>query len=272
MSPKRWGERLKIGLIVYACFFVVIVLFLGLFVGTTTLVPTLVIFALLLLPLAVYKVLFKKHWRCPTCQNRLPVNWRIIPMRRRGVSILAIPNVDTPYCPKCGGDIDMDPVVPNIVSEAMLTRAMLLTFLYRLAEEPAVVSSPTSRFSDVPSGQWFSEAVAWGVHHEIVLEAGSGEFEPHTDVTREQFVAMLYRYSVMKSVVAEVPADFDLTTAPDYEQISTWAKEPMVWAVYHGLLTVTEAQGRLNPSGGVPRSGSAAILQRFVRVMGAEVG
>jgi len=144
---------------------------------------------------------------------------------------------------------------------------MAVTILHRLAGKPIDTNCPPTTFRDVPPGQWFSDAIAWASHREIVLGKGDGHFAPHTGVTREQLATMLHRYSATMGFSVEVPEDFSLTASPDYSQISTWATESMRWAVYHRLLTAADRKGRLNPSGSTVKSQCVAILQRFAKVI-----
>jgi len=145
---------------------------------------------------------------------------------------------------------------------ASLTRGMVVTILHRMAGEPTVASRPA--FSDVPTGAWFSDAIAWAAYHEIVTGVSFDTFAPNANITREQFATMLYRYAEMMDFSTEVLDNFDLTASPDYDQISTWAEAAMTWAVYNSLITGADAQGTLNPNGTATRAQCAAILQRFV--------
>jgi len=155
----------------------------------------------------------------------------------------------------------------SFAPDTTLSRAMVVTILHRLAGEPPATSYPASTFSDVPPGQWFSDAIAWASHHEIVFGTGDGHFAPHADVTREQFATMLHRYAMVTGFSVAVSEGFNLTISPDYSQISTWANEPMRWAGYNRLVTGTDTQGTLNPNGNATRAQCATILQRFVGVM-----
>jgi len=192
-----------------------------------------------------------------------------------------MPKLSTPYCPKCGADIDFDtststpdatlaPAAATTTStpapDTKLTRAMAVTILHRLAGEPAVRTCPSTIFLDVPSGEWFSNAIAWAFQHDILLETSGGRFAPRADVTREQFTTMLYRYATAMGVSAEVPANFHLKKFPDHQQISTWAKESMRWAVYHRLLSEADIHGALSPREGTTRAQGIAMLQRFNKV------
>ena len=260
MSAKRWGKVLLIGIKVYFLFLVIVLLFLGQH-DSVGLVPGLIIMLVLCLPMFVYDVLLRECWKCLSCQNRLPVN------HSRSGRSMPIPDLSIPYCPKCGADIDVDidAITSAFAPDTTLTRAMAVTILHRLAGEPTVSTYPAAIFSDVPPGQWFSDAVAWASRNEIVSWISDGYFAPHAGVTREQLAAMLHRYAAAMGFSVEVPEDFKLTAFPDYNQISTWANEAMRWAVYNRLFAEADAQGRLNPGGSAARAQCIAMLQRFVK-------
>lgn len=65
-----------------------------------------------------------------------------------------------------------------------MSRAMLVTSLYRLSGSPAV--SYTNSFSDVPASAWYADGVAWASKNGIVTGVGGGKFNPNGNVTREQ--------------------------------------------------------------------------------------
>ena len=144
-----------------------------------------------------------------------------------------------------------------------VNRAMLATILHRLAGEPSVSFSPV--FSDVSAGTWYANAVIWASNNNIVNGVGGGHFAPNANVTREQFATLLFRYAEFAGLDTSVPATFNLLQYSDRMAISSWAIEPMIWAVYHGLITGTSST-TLTPSGTATRSQCAVILYRFSRL------
>ena len=141
-----------------------------------------------------------------------------------------------------------------------LTRAMLVTVLYRMAGSPAV--SAPSGFTDVADGQWYSDAIAWAAANGIVNGVGGNKFAPSEPVTREQLAAIFFRYAK-----AEAPEVDVLSGYPDAESVSTYARDAMAWAVSTGLVTGSkEADGTyLVPQGLAAREQAAAILMRYVK-------
>ncbi|MCL2568112.1 MAG: S-layer homology domain-containing protein [Oscillospiraceae bacterium] len=136
-----------------------------------------------------------------------------------------------------------------------LSRAMVATILHRMAGEPSAIGGD---FGDVPSGQWFSTPIAWA-HQTNIVHGYAGNFNPHGNVTREQFVAMLHRYAVYSGQCVAVPPEF---VRPGYGQVSEWAEPYVRWASYRGLLQ--EAEGPMNPAGHATRAEAAAMLARFL--------
>ena len=146
--------------------------------------------------------------------------------------------------------------------EAM-TRAMLVTVLYRLEGQPKV--SAKNPFSDVTSGTWYTEAVLWAAENKIVNGVGDGKFAPDGEITREQMAAILYRYSAFKGLKlnnGKFTADY-----PDEKDISAYALEAMRWANAESLINGTRDGSTvyLDPQGHATRAQVAAILMRYVQ-------
>lgn len=141
---------------------------------------------------------------------------------------------------------------------ASMTRAMLVTVLYRLEGEP--VGTGSSSFSDVSSGSYYEKAVAWAAANGIVTGTGSTSFSPDAKVTREQLAAILYRYAQYKKLDTDAGAKLD--SFSDAGNVSGYASEALSWAVSEGL--INGASGRLMPKGDATRAQVAAILHRFV--------
>ena len=137
-----------------------------------------------------------------------------------------------------------------------MNRGMLATVLYRMANEP----DGTFSFDDVFAGDWYFEGVSWAASVGIINGYGDGTFGPKDLVTREQAVAMLYRYC--QSMGLDVSARADLSAYPDAETISAYAVEPMQWAVAVGLINGRDT-GEIDPTGTATRAELALILMRF---------
>jgi len=142
-----------------------------------------------------------------------------------------------------------------------LSRAMIVTILWRYADEP-VAEGET--FTDVQSGRWYTEAIAWASANEIVRGYGGGRFGPHDNVTREQFAVILQNFAVYRDY--EVEEGSFTANFTDVDAISSWALEAMEWANATGLIT-GRTPTTLVPGGSATRAESAAILYRFIETI-----
>jgi hypothetical protein len=141
-----------------------------------------------------------------------------------------------------------------------MSRAMLVTVLWRLEGSPTVASADS--FEDVVSNTWYRNAVAWANANKIVSGYGNGLFGPNDNVTREQMAAILYRYAEIKG--HDVTAAADLTSFTDAVDISIWALPSMEWAVAQELITgVTKTT--LEPGSNATRAQVAMVLMRFMK-------
>ena len=141
---------------------------------------------------------------------------------------------------------------------ASMTRAMLVTVLYRLEGQPTV--SGRSGFSDVKLNSYYEDAVTWAADNGIINGTGATTFSPNANVTREQMAAILYRYAQYKQYGTAASAG--LNGFSDAAKVSAYAKAPLSWAVAEKL--VNGSEGRLLPTGNATRAQVAAILHRFV--------
>ena len=141
---------------------------------------------------------------------------------------------------------------------ASMTRAMLVTVLYRLEGEPAVAGR--SSFADVKSGAYYEKAVIWAAANGIVTGTSSTSFSPDAKVTREQLAAILYRYAQYKKL--DTSASEKLNSFSDAGEMSGYANAALGWAVAERL--VNGASGKLMPKGYATRAQVAAIFHRFV--------
>ena len=135
-----------------------------------------------------------------------------------------------------------------------MTRSMLTTVLWRLAGQPSATAA--AAFSDVESGQWYTDAVAWANEDGGVSGYGNGLFGTNDSITREQLAVMLYRYSGGTAVTA------DLSTFSDAGSISDWAQEAMNWAVANQILS-GDNTGKLNPGGTASRAEVAQMIYNY---------
>lgn len=141
---------------------------------------------------------------------------------------------------------------------ASMTRAMLVTVLYRLEGQPAV--NGRSGFSDVQYNGYYEDAVTWAADNGIVNGTSTTTFSPNANVTREQMAAILYRYAQHKKY--NTAASSGLNGFTDHASVSGYAAASLEWAVAEKL--VNGSAGKLMPTGNATRAQVAAILHRFV--------
>ena len=144
--------------------------------------------------------------------------------------------------------------------EQPMSRAMLVTVLYRLSGESAPAQG--GGFTDVPAGAWYADAVAWAQTSGIVLGVGEGRFAPEANVSREQTAAILSRYSTWKG--ARLPQG-ELTFA-DRAEISPYAAQAVAGMQAAGLMNGRD-NNRFAPRAHITRAEVAALMMRYVRLL-----
>ena len=141
-----------------------------------------------------------------------------------------------------------------------MNRAMIVTVLYRLEKSPAVTGA--SKFTDVPAGQWYSDAVAWAAANKIVNGYDETTFGPMNAVTREQMAAILFRYEQYKGL-ENVTLEENLNRFPDQNKISAYAIPALQWAVGQKIIN-GNANGTLDPTGTATRAQVAQIFTNLL--------
>ena len=186
-------------------------------------------------------------------------------------TFIAVPPIRLPFTDVKESDWFYDAVVYAYTNElfngtsattfspnSTMTRAMLVTVLWRLEGTPAAGSAST--FADVEPGSWYTDAVAWASSVGIVNGTSATTFDPNGSVTREQIAAILYRYAKTKGW--NVNGASSLNVFADGSQVSEWAVRSMEWTYAKGLITGKDA-GRLDPRGQASRAEVATILMRL---------
>ena len=139
-----------------------------------------------------------------------------------------------------------------------LNRAQAAQLFYNLEGKPTVTGDST--FTDVTSGHWAVDAITWAAQNDIVAGIGGGLYDPDSNVTREQFAVMLYKYARFKGY--DLTATGDLTQFPDAGAISSWAETAMRWANGNELINGHE-NGTIDPKGSTIRAQAASIMANF---------
>ena len=139
-----------------------------------------------------------------------------------------------------------------------LTRAMLAVILYAMAGEPEVAAA--NPFSDVPAGEWYTDAVIWAAANGIVVGCGDGTFQPDMAVTRAQAAVMLCGYAAFAG--RDVTARADLSAFGDAADIPAWAQAEMQWANAEKLILGRDGK-LLAPNAAATRAEMASILSGY---------
>lgn len=147
-----------------------------------------------------------------------------------------------------------------------ITRAMFLTFLYRLEGQPEVESAT---FLDVAENSWYAKPVSWARSNQIVYGYGDGRFGPDDILSREQMITILYRYAAYLgydlSISVGVP-DFD-----DVAEVEDYSLSALRWAVSFQIISGTGGN-KVSPDANVTRAQVAALLSRFDKNAGPVEG
>lgn len=142
-----------------------------------------------------------------------------------------------------------------------LSRAEFVRILYNLENTPAVEYSP--KFTDVPKGKWYSDAVIWASDNSIV--AGKGDyFDPNGQANREQLAVMFYHYAEFKNLDVETPGATpkNINDFEDASQVSSWAVNALNWALSNGIMTGKNT--KIDPKGKATRVECATMMQHFL--------
>ena len=142
--------------------------------------------------------------------------------------------------------------------EVEMSRGMIATVLYRLANAPTLTGSIP--FSDVGGNEWYTDAIQWAAENNIMSGYGNNRFGPMDSVTREQLALIFYNYTASKGI--SVTTTGDLSAFHDAQYTSDWAKEAISWAVGVGLLS-GKGNGILDPTGTATRAEVAQILMNY---------
>ncbi|MBO5179773.1 MAG: S-layer homology domain-containing protein, partial [Clostridia bacterium] len=147
---------------------------------------------------------------------------------------------------------------PNV----SMTRAMLVTVLYRLEGEPA--TNRSIPFADVDMSMYYANAVIWAKQNNIVNGVDENNFAPDREITREQLVTILYRFAQYKGKDVSVGENTNILSYDDVSQVSEYAIPAMQWACGSGIIT-GRTTATIAPKGTATRAEVATMLMRFVK-------
>ncbi len=145
--------------------------------------------------------------------------------------------------------------------DSTMTRAMLVTVLYRLEGEPATAAA--NPFHDVAANQWYTKAVIWAAENNIVKGYDATTFGTNDPVTREQMATLLYRYAQYKGYDLGAGDSYNLLSFSDGAKVSAYAVTAMKWACGQGI--IQGDSNKLRPGDNSTRAQVATMLMRFVK-------
>ena len=151
-------------------------------------------------------------------------------------------------------DIHFSPDMP-------LTRAMLVTILYRLEGKPRV--SGITSYADLEEGQYYLDAVCWAQINSIANGISDTQFAPNNNISREQIAAIMHRYAQYKEYDVSVGENTNILSYDDFADVSEYAISSVQWALGSGLIK-GKTTTTLNPKDNATRAETAAILHRFI--------
>ena len=149
--------------------------------------------------------------------------------------------------------------------DAAMTRAELVTVLWRIAGSPNSDNVGKTPFTDVPAGSWYTAAVNWCSENKIVNGIGDGLFAPDDQITREQIVTILYRFAKFRGL--DVGDTTDLAKKfTDAARVSDYAKEALSWAVAVGIINGMP-DNTIAPQNSATRAEVATIIMRYTKLV-----
>ena len=142
-----------------------------------------------------------------------------------------------------------------------MTRGMIVTVLYRLAGEP--VANKSIPFADVDGAKYYASPIAWAKQNNIVNGMDDTHFMPDSQITREQLVAILYRYAKAKEIDVSVGENTNILSYEDFNELSEYAISALQWGCGSGLIK-GRTNSTLSPKGTATRAEVATMIMRFV--------
>ena len=140
-----------------------------------------------------------------------------------------------------------------------INRAQLVTVLYRMAGEPEVTGE--NPFTDVPDGQWYTDAVLWAAENNITDGTSETTFSPNDALTREQMATFLYRFANFEAG-EPIEVTGDLSGYTDADLVADYAVDAMTWAVGEGVISGI-GNNTLAPDNTASRAQMATVLTRY---------
>ncbi len=206
------------------------------------------------------------------CQDRSPTRYYLIKQGAKS----AKQNGDAPFTDVMDNKWYYDDVV-STYNEGLMSgvsnsafnptgivnraQAAQILYNYEVKKNGTPQIGEVEAFTDVAEGKWYTEAIKWARSVGVINGVGNNKFAPEQKLTRQEFAAIMFRYSKM----AESTTD-SLSSFSDNAKVAQWARPAMNWAVQNGIITGT-GSNKLSPTGSAERSQAAAIILRYKKLI-----
>ncbi len=145
--------------------------------------------------------------------------------------------------------------------ETDITRAMFVTVLYRMENEPDISDEILGYpFADVDADSWYGNAVYWARLNGIVEGYSAEEFAPEENITREQMAAIVYRYAKFKAYNTEAYGELSYA---DNDDVSDYAKEAVIWNMQSDIMLGND-DNTFRPLSNTTRAQAAAVFEMII--------
>ena len=149
--------------------------------------------------------------------------------------------------------------------DATMTRGQMVTVLWRMSGSPE--PEKDCPFTDVAATSPYRKAIAWAVENGLSNGYSTTTFAPGQAISRQQFLAILYRYAQFQKYDVSVGEDTNILSYTDAESVSTYAIPAMQWACGAGI--AYDIDGKLMPTAPAPRYQVAEFLASFCQNVAA---
>ena len=148
--------------------------------------------------------------------------------------------------------------------DTSMTRAMLVTVLYRLAAPTK--NETDSKFSDVSENAWYADSVKWAAENKIISGVSDTQFAPDDNITREQIAVIIYRFALYSGYDVNSKADKNTDFYSDLKDVSEYAEDAIQYALASGVINGRE-EYTIAPKESATRAEVATMLMRFAEVI-----
>lgn len=146
-----------------------------------------------------------------------------------------------------------------------ITRAQMVTLLVKsLGLDKSITPAHNNSFKDVPANHWANKYVEIAYQTGITKGVGANQFGVNQNCSREQMITLYVNSLKQLDASLTIPSNsVDLSKFTDAAKISAWARDPIAFSVYSGLISGT-SQNTMDPQVAAQRQQVAVLTQRFI--------